>query len=116
MELCAVVLAGTETHGDLGRLANALETAAEALQAGARVELLFDGADTRWIEQLEDPEHKYHRLWGDLKPHAGVCSYCARAFGTLKAARRSGVTVLDEHRGHPSLYARLARGAAVLTF
>ena len=74
MELSAVVPAGTETHGDLGRLANTLETAAEALQAGVRVERLFDGAGTCWIEQLEDPVHKHHRLWGDLKPHARVCS------------------------------------------
>ncbi|XOB98143.1 hypothetical protein ACMC9I_09520 [Deinococcota bacterium DY0809b] len=40
MELTAVVLADTETHGDLGRLANALETAAEAADAGAGVELV----------------------------------------------------------------------------
>ncbi|WP_456448269.1 hypothetical protein [Oceanithermus sp.] len=40
MELTVVVLADTETHGDLGRLANALETAAEAADAGAGVELV----------------------------------------------------------------------------
>ncbi|WP_456413004.1 DsrE family protein [Oceanithermus profundus] len=116
MELTVVVLADTETHGDLGRLANALETAAEAADAGADVELVFDGAAVRWVARLEDPDHKRHALWRGLKPRAGVCVYCARAFGVLAVVRAAGVKLLDEHRGHPSLYGRLARGGAVLTF
>lgn len=116
MELTVVVLADTQTHGDLGRLANALETASDALQSEGKVELLLDGAGTRWIEQLEDPEHKYHRLWLELKPHTGVCSYCARAFGVFGVAKSAGVALLDERRGHPRLFDRLERGAAVLTF
>lgn len=116
MELTVVVLADTETHGDLGCLANALETAAEAADAGADVELVFDGAAVRWIARLEHPDHKHHALWRGLKPRAGVCVYCARAFGVLVEVRRAGVRRLDERRGHPSLYGRLARGAIVLTF
>ncbi|WP_287416795.1 hypothetical protein [Oceanithermus sp.] len=116
MELTVVVLADTETHGDLGRLANALETAADAAAAGAELELVFDGAATRWVARLEDPDHKHHALWRGLKPRSGVRVYCARAFGVLAQVRRAGVRLLDERRGHPSIYRRLARGAVVLTF
>lgn len=116
MELTIVVLADTESHGDLGRLANALETAADATQAGAEVEIIFDGAATRWIEQLQDPRHRYHALWSELKPQAGACAYCSRAFGVLAAVRAAKVTLLDENRGHPSLYTRLSQGNKILIF
>lgn len=116
MELTVVVLADAESHGDLGRLANALETASEASRAGAAVEIVFDGAATRWIELLEEPRHKYHSLWAELKPVAGACAYCARAFGVLPTVRASGVALIDENRGHPSLYGRLEQGKNVLIF
>lgn len=116
MELAVIVLADTDSHGDLGRLANALETAADAVQAGAQVELIFDGAATRWIEKLESPQHRYHALWLELKPSAGVCVYCSRAFGVLDAVGEAKVALLDESRGHPSIYSRLERGVKVLTF
>lgn len=49
MKFAIVVLAGTETHADLGRLANTLEFAKELKQAGDDVAIIFDGAGTRWI-------------------------------------------------------------------
>lgn len=53
-----VVLADTETHADLGRLANALMAAKELKEAGDDVRLIFDGAGTKWIPELADPEHR----------------------------------------------------------
>jgi hypothetical protein len=41
-----VVLAGTESHADLGRVTNALEAAKEFEEAGDDVEVIFDGAGT----------------------------------------------------------------------
>ncbi len=42
-----IVLADRETHADMGRVANALETVKEFQEAGDAVTLLFDGAGTR---------------------------------------------------------------------
>ena len=116
MELTIVLLADRESHADMGRMANALETAREALEAGAEVEVVFDGAGTRWVGALAEPGHKHHRLFRELKPYLRACDYCARAFGVLEEVERAGVERVSEHRGHPSLFARLRRGAHVLTF
>jgi hypothetical protein len=52
-----VVLADTETAGDLGRVVNALITAREAKEAGDDVTVIFDGAGTKWVGELSNPEH-----------------------------------------------------------
>ena len=116
MDIAIVLLADTESHADAGRMVNALETAREAVENGAEVEVIFDGAGTRWIGELARPRHKHHKLYRRLLPYMQVCDYCARAFGVLDQVEAAGVGRLSEHRGHPSLFARLRRGAAVLTF
>jgi len=47
MDIAIVLLADTESHADAGRMANALETAREAVEAGVGVEIIFDGAGGR---------------------------------------------------------------------
>src|ERR671910_656115 len=58
-----IVLADTETHADLGRVTNAMMAAREFKEAGDEVELVFDGAGTRWLGKLADPGHKSHGLY-----------------------------------------------------
>jgi hypothetical protein len=50
-----VVLADTETHEDLGRLANALVTAEDFKEAGDEVQVIFDGAGTKWGRRAREP-------------------------------------------------------------
>ncbi len=57
-----VVLADTETGGDLGRVVNALTTARELKEEGDEVAVVFDGAGAKWIPELSDEGHRYHRL------------------------------------------------------
>jgi hypothetical protein len=80
-----VVLADTETKGDLGRVANALTTAREFKKAGHETTIVFDGAATKWVSELSDPDHKYHKAFDSVKDLVeGACSYCASAFGVRK--------------------------------
>lgn len=112
-----VVLAGTDGSGDLGRVVNALETAKEFHQAGDEVELIFDGAGTQWIRELAKEDHQYHGLYEEMKETiTGACSYCAEAYGVQAAVKREGVTLLDEHEGHPSLRRLVSAGFQVITF
>lgn len=62
-KISVVVLAGTETHGDLARVLNALELVKEAVGAGDDVELVFDGAGVQWVPSLSDADHKLHGLY-----------------------------------------------------
>lgn len=87
-----VVLADTETHGDLGRVVNGLLTAREAGENGDEVRLIFDGAGTRWIGELANPEHRSHRLYEAVKDQiTGACRYCAGAFGATAAVEAADV-------------------------
>ncbi len=116
MELAIVILADTESHGDLGRLANGLESASDAAAHGAAVEVIFDGAATRWLPLLAKAGHKYHARLEELRPQVIACAYCARAFGVHEEIASLGIKLADDSRGHPSLYQRLSRGVKVLTF
>jgi hypothetical protein len=112
-----VVIADTETHGDLGRVVNALLTVREAKEAGDEVRLIFDGAGTKWIGTLADPEHRSHGLYEDVTDQiTGVCEYCAKAFGAMEAVQSAGVPLLNEYHQHPSLRTLVHEGFEVLVF
>ena len=112
-----LVLAGTETRADLGRVMNALQIARELHEAGDEVTVIFDGAGTQWVPTLSDPEHKYHRLFDGVKERvAGACSYCAGAYGVKDEIESTEVPLLDEFDGHPSMRKLISNGYQVLTF
>ncbi|MBX6763510.1 MAG: hypothetical protein K6T51_03585 [Rubrobacteraceae bacterium] len=116
-KVAIVVLADTETHGDLGRLANALTSAQEFKEAGDEAKIIFDGAGTKWIPELSDPGNKYNKAFEMAKDQiAGACGYCASAFGVKDQIERSGVTLLRDYRGHPSLQKLVSEGYQVITF
>jgi hypothetical protein len=116
-KISVVLMADTETHGDLGRLANALTLVKEAKAAGGEVELVFDGAATQWIPKLSQPEHKLHGQFEKIRDNvAGACEYCAGAFGVKEEVRSAGIRFLSEFEGHPSLHDRIVQGFHVVTF
>lgn len=51
-KMSVLVVADTETHADVGRIANALELVKEAKEAAADVELVFDGAGVKWVPAM----------------------------------------------------------------
>jgi len=114
---CFVLLADTDTHEDMGRMANALTSAKEFVDAGDDAVIIFDGAGTKWVPELESEEHRYHRLYLELQDHiSGACSYCAQAFGVKDKIAASSVTLLSDYRGHPSLHTFVTDGYQVITF
>jgi hypothetical protein len=117
MKAAIVVLADTETHGDLGRVSNALMAAKELKEAGDDVRVIFDGAGTQWPGVLADPQHKSHQLWESVADTvAGACGFCAGAFGATEGLHHAKVHLMDEYHGHPSIRSLLADGYQVLTF
>lgn len=112
-----IILAATDSSGDLGRAVNALETAKEFHEAGDDVQVIFDGAGTQWIKVLSDESHRYHQLFSSVRETiTGACSYCAEAYGVLDAVRTAGIDLLDEHDGHPSLRKLAVAGYQLITF
>jgi len=112
-----IILAGTDSHADQGRLANGLETAKEFAETeGDDVELIFDGAGTQWIPELEDEDGDYHELYRSVRDDTSVCDYCAGAFGVDDVVNDAGLVTLDDHDGHPSIRSLVADGCEVITF
>jgi len=112
-----IVLADTESHADHGRVANALEAAKEFAQNPEDdLELVFDGAGTQWVPLLEDEDHDYHELYQAVRDDTAVCNYCSGAFGVNDAVADTGVTLLDEYDGHPSVRSLVDDGYEVITF
>jgi len=116
-KVSVVVLAGTEAHSDLARVLNALALTKEAKEAGDDVELIFDGAGVAWIPELNDPEHKLHKMFLGVKDRiAGACEFCVNAFDVKEGVREAGISFLSEFEGHPSLRTRVADGYEIVTF
>lgn len=112
-----VVLADTETHEHLGRIANALTSAKEFKEAGDETTVVFDGAGTKWVPELSDPDHRLHEGFESVKDVvAGACSYCAASFGVKEEVEKSDVPLLEEYAGHPSLQRLVSQGYEVITF
>jgi hypothetical protein len=112
-----VFLADTETQEGLGRMSNALTTVREFKDEGQQVTLIFDGAGTKWIGELTDPDHKYSGHFESVKDDVeGACAYCARAFGVKEEVQESGVDLLGDFEGHPSLAKLVGKGYHVITF
>ncbi len=116
-KVAVVVLADTESHGDLGRLVNALEAVKDFKEAKDDVQLIFDGAGTKWIGELSKPANKVHGLFESVKDRVtGACSYCAEAFGVKGDVRVCGISLLGEYDGHPSFKKLISQGYQVITF
>jgi hypothetical protein len=114
---CVVLLADTDTHEGVGRMANVLTSAKEFIEEGDGAVVVFDGAGTRWVPERESEDHRYQRIYAELQDHiAGACSYCAQAFGVKEKIESSAVKLLSDYGGHPGLHTSVAAGFQVMTF
>ena len=112
-----VVLAASESHADMGRIANALEAAKEMKESGDEVKLIFDGAGTEWVGKLADPNNMLNPLYKAIEDKIeGACAFCAESFGVKGEVQNAGVTLLEEYDRHPSIRKLVNDGYQVITF
>ncbi len=106
----------------LGRAFNALAAAHDFKQRGDEVTLLFHGAGTRWIGELEKSDHPAHGLYSEVKDKvAGISCGCADVFGGADEAKKSGLDLITDNpvpgtSGLPSLRNLMSEGFSILTF
>ncbi len=104
----------------LGRVFNALAAAYDFKQRQQEVEILFQGAGTRWAAVLTDKDHPAHALYKAVEDKVtGVSLACADVFEAQKAA--AGFAMITTNQvpgtaGLPSLARYAADGYAVITF
>ena len=116
-KVAVVVLADTQTIESLGRVVNAMQTVKEFKEANEEVQLIFDGAGTKWVAEFSKPDHRYRKLYDAVNDKiTGACSYCASAFKVKDQVEAANVPLLEEFDGHPSLKKLVSQGYQVITF
>ena len=116
-KIAIVVLADNETYGDLGRIVHALEAVKEFQEAGDEVQMIFDGAGTKWIGTLSDARHNFYGLYRAIESKiTGVCAFYSNTFGVTTQVSGAGVKLVGEFDGHPSFKKLIDQGYQVITF
>lgn len=116
-KVAILVLADSESKGDMGRMSNALEIAKEFKEHDDEVQIIFDGAGTTWVGKLADPEGKMNPLYESVKDKVlGACSFCSSAYGVKNKVEKADVKLLSDFDGHPSIRALVEEGYQVMTF
>jgi hypothetical protein len=120
----AVLILSDPSGGDeaLGRLVNALAAAYDFDQAGHTVRVQFQGAGTRWPEQLASPVHPAHKVYEAVRHTvAGASCACADVFGAADSVQASGLELIKDNplpdtSGLASLRALVDDGYTILSF
>ena len=116
-KVAIVILADTAGPGDIGRAVNGLMTAKEFKEAGDEVQIIFDGAGTKWIGKVNEEGSKYSSLFESVKDKVtGVCGYCAGAFKVTEDASNNNICLIDQYDGHPSFKNLVDNGFTIITF
>jgi hypothetical protein len=95
----ALIILSDPKGGDeaLGRVFNALAIAQEGLQQGDEIEIVFNGAGTRWPEELAKVSHPANGLYNLVRETVkGASCGCAAVFGATKGVEACGVPLLKE--------------------
>lgn len=115
MKLALIVLCDTESLESLGKVSNALYMAAEALENGDIAKVIFSGAGTKWIHELEQEKHPMHALYMEVKSSITACEYCSKGFKQTLNLQKAGVPLVSEFRGHASIRKLVDDGYTILT-
>lgn len=123
MKAAIIVLSDPKSGEDaLGRVFNGLAAAYDYKQQGDDVTVLFQGAGTRWIGELNKPNHPVHELFNAVKDTvAGVSCGCAEVFGATEEVEKSAFELIKDNDvpgtgGLPSLRTLASEGYTVMSF
>lgn len=123
MKTAVVVLANPQSGDEaLGRVFNALAVTYDLKLQQQEVELMFQGAGTRWVGVLTKPDHPAHTLFKAVEDKvAGVSLGCANIFGANVEAEQNGFDLIKDNPvpgtpGVASLAKYANKGYQILTF
>jgi len=121
----AIVVLSDPANGSeeaLGRVFNALAAAYDCKARGMEVIVLFQGAGTRWIQELGRADNPVHALYVAVKDTiAGASAGCSAFFGATDDVVDSGLALISENPipgtpGLPGIARLIANGYSVVTF
>ncbi len=123
MKIAIIILSDPNAGEEaLGRLFNGLAVAHEALQAGDEIEVVFNGAGSRWPGELTKVTHPANGLYNAVREAVkGVSCGCAAVFGASQGVESSGLPLLKDYAlpgtpGISNVHAYVAGGWQTLVF
>jgi len=98
MKIAIIILSDSKGGEEaLGRVFNALAVAHECVQRSDEVEVVFNGAGTRWPEQLAKVSHPANGLYNAVRETVkGASRACAASFGATTGVEACGVPLLED--------------------
>lgn len=115
-KIAIVILADTISIEAMGKVSNAFVLANESIDNGDELKIIFEGAGTKWIGELEKEDNMLHKAYLEIKKHiTGVCAHCSNAFGVKNEVEKAGIPFIDEYKNHPSLRNLFVEGFHVIT-
>lgn len=116
-DVAIIILAGIETEADYARMYNGLDAAVSLSESVTdNVRLIFDGAGTKWIPRLEEPDHEFHDLYTQVA-NIAACEDCARTLGTHdEVSDLEGVTLLRTKDDYTNVLSLVRDDYEVITY
>lgn len=96
-------------------LLNALDLDAK----GKTVKIVIEGSSVKLVPQLEQESNPFNAMYLEAREKnliAGVCKACSSKMGVLKEIKESGLPLLDDMAGHPSMESFIQQGYTIITF
>jgi len=106
-------------NGELMCFVHVLLNALDMNAKGKETRIVMEGAAVKLVEELEKESCPFHGPYIKAKDAGlidGVCKACSAKLGVLKAVKASGLPLLDDMMGHPSMAAYTEKGYTIITF
>ena len=106
-------------NGDPVCFIHVLLNALDMDEKGTTARIILEGTSTKLIPEFSREGSPLTKLYGKAKSHGlieGVCRACSSKMGTLEAAQKEGLRLLDDMSGHPSMEVYRKAGFEIVTF
>lgn len=106
-------------NGELMCFVHVLLNALDMADKGTEALIVFEGASVKLIPELESGKTPFTALYNKAKEKGlidGACKACSAKMGVLDAVEESGIRLLDDMSGHPSMSNYMVRGYTILIF
>ncbi len=106
-------------NGDPMCFIHVLLNGLDLAQKGHEVGIVMEGAAVKLVPELAKEDHPLHRLYTkamDQELFFGACQACSAKLGVLAQVRETGMTILADMNGHPSMSVYMDQGFTVITF
>ncbi|MEM7152657.1 MAG: DsrE family protein [Myxococcota bacterium] len=110
-----------ESAADNGRMVHALKLAKGLIDAGAEVELVFEGKAVTWLPRLTnrtEDSHPFDKHYGPVfdavRSRVRACNMCCKRFDVYDAVRAAEIPIVGEGKDHIDIAAYVLDGYQVI--